>query len=152
MTPLEQLKTWLGTSPGFAIFSDFWVDYTDRVDPGTGSISPGGLVEIERRRDIVGNVTVTNQYNFSIYCVLEKAPGDDAGATINADWVMDLQEWVQEQSVLGLAPVFGDVPREEKIMAQNGVLYDINEGAATYMVQLSVKFIKKFEVKDKWPI
>lgn len=150
MTPLEQLKTWLGTSPGFAIFSDFWVDYTDRVDPGTGSISPGGLVEIERRMDIVGNVTVTNQYNFSIYCVLEKAPGDDAGATINADWVMDLQEWAQEQSVLGLAPVFGDVPREEKVMAQNGVLYDIDEGAATYMVQLSVKFIKKFEVKNEW--
>jgi len=152
MTPLEKLKTWLGTSPGFAIFSDFWADYTDRVDPGTGSISPGGLAEIERRKDILGNVTVTSQYNFSIYCVFEKAPGDDAGATINADWVMDFQEWVQEQSVLGLVPVFGDVPRDEKIMAQNGVLYDINEGAATYTVQLSVQFKKRYEVKNAWPI
>lgn len=152
MTHLEKLKTWLSTSPGFAIFSDFWVDYTDRVDPGTGSISPGGLVEIERRRDIVGNVTVTNQYNFSVYCVLEKAPGDDVGATINADWVMDLQEWVQKQSALGLAPVFGDAPWEEKIVAQNGVLYDINEGTATYMVQLSVRFKRKYEVENPWLI
>ena len=32
-------------------------------------------------------------------------------------------------------------------MAQNGVLYEANEeGTATYMVQLSVQFIKKFEV------
>lgn len=151
MTPLEQLKTWLGTSPGFAIFSDFWVDYTDRVDPGTGSISPGGLVEIERRSDIFGNVTVTNQYNFGLYCVFEKAPGDDVGAAVNADWIMGFQEWAQEQSAVGLAPVFGDVPAKERIMAQNGVLYEADEeGAATYMVQLSIQFTKKFEVKNEW--
>ena len=64
---------------------------------------------------------------------------------------MDFQEWVQEQSVTGAAPVFGDVPRDERIKAQNGVLYAADdEGLATYMVQLSVQFKKKFEVKNKW--
>lgn len=82
-----------------------------------------------------------------------KAPGDDIGATINADWLMSFQEWVQEQSVTGRAPAFGDEPRTEKIIAQNGVLYAADEeGTATYMVQLSVQFKKKYEVKNKWLI
>lgn len=150
MTPLEKLKTWLGTYHGYDILSAFKVDYTDQV-PNNGGVYPSGLVEIERREDIFGNITVTNQYNFGLYYVFEKSPGDDTGAAINADWIMDFQEWVQAQSVTGQAPAFGDVPRDEKIMAQNGVMYEADgEGTATYMVQLSVQFIRKFEVNNPW--
>ena len=64
---------------------------------------------------------------------------------------MDFQEWVQQQSALGLAPIFGDAPGKERITAQNGVLYEADEeGTATYMVQLSVLFQKNYEVKNKW--
>ena len=88
---------------------------------------------------------MTNQYNYGLYYVFEKTPGDDERATLNADWLMGFQEWVQEQSVRGSAPVFGDVPRSERITAQNGVLYGTDaEGTAIYMVQLSVQFVKKF--------
>ena len=147
MTALEKLRTWLSSYKGYDILSEFRVDYTDQI-PANGGVFPAGLVEIERQRDILGNTTVRNQYNFGLYYVFEKAPGDDTGAAINADWIMDFQEWVQEQSVLGEAPAFGDVPRRERITAQNGVLYEAtNEGLATYMVQLSVEFIKKYEVK-----
>lgn len=150
MTALEKIREWLATFPEFSILEQFQVDYTDRI-PANGGISPSGLVEVERRQDIFGNVTVTNQYNFGLYYVFSKAPDDDIGATINADWIMGFQEWVQEQSILGLAPVFGDVPHEERIMAQNGMLYEATgEGLATYMVQLSVRFKKKFEVKNEW--
>lgn len=150
MTALERIREWLGTYPGFDILSAFQVDYTDQV-PGNGGVFPSGFVEVERRRDIMGNVTVQNQYNFGLYYVREKAPGDDVGATAGADWLMNFQEWAQEQSVLGLAPVFGDEPRKEVVTAQNGVLYEADrEGTATYMVQLSVTFFKKFEVKNKW--
>lgn len=150
MTPLEKIRDWLKTYPGYNILDKFLVDFTDQI-PSNGAIFPSGIVEVERRSDIVGNVTVTNQYNFGLYYVFLKPPGDDAGATINADWIMDFQEWVQEQSVTGAAPVFGDAPRDERIKAQNGVLYAADdEGLATYMVQLSVQFKKKFEVKNKW--
>lgn len=150
MTALEKVKNWLATYPEFDILGDFQVDYTGQV-PNVGSLAPSGLVEIERRSDIFGNVTVTNQYNFGLYYVFEKAPGDDTGAAVNADWIMDFQEWVQEQSVTRQAPVFGDVPGDERIMAQNGVLYEADEeGTATYMVQLSIQFIKKYEVKNEW--
>lgn len=146
MTALEKMREWLKTYPGYDILHDFQVDYTDQI-PANGGIFPNGLVEVERRRDIVGNVTVTNQYNFGLYYVFEKSPGDDTGATVNAGWVMDFQEWVQAQSAMGLAPAFGDEPSMEQISAQNGVMYDTDdEGTATYMVQLSVTFIKKFEV------
>lgn len=150
MTALEKIRAWLATYSGFDILDKFQVDYTDQV-PANGGVFPSGLEEIARVTDIFGNTTVENQYNFGLYYVFDKAPNDDVGATINADWIMDFQEWAQEQSCTGAAPVFGDVPRSERIVAQNGVLYDATgEGYATYMVQLSVRFTKKFEVKNEW--
>ena len=69
MTALEKIKAWLVTYPEFDILNDFQVDYTDQI-PNNGGIFPSGLVEVERRSDIMGNVTVTNQYNFGLYYVL----------------------------------------------------------------------------------
>ena len=110
-------------------------------------------MEVRRSRDIVGDTTITNRYNFGLYCVLEKAPNDDVGAAKNADWIVDLQEWVQEQSATGAAPVFGDDPRAERITAQNGTLLQADgEGTGVYVVQLSVQFIKKFKGENKWLI
>lgn len=152
MTPLEKLIAWIKTYPGHDILQDFQVDYTDKA-PSNGGVFPSGLQEISRTTDILGKVVVQNQYNFGLYYVFEKAPGDDVGATINADWVMDFQKWVQEQSVLGLAPAFGDEPRTEKILAQNGVMYEPEtEGTAMYMVQLSIQFKEKFEGVNLWLI
>lgn len=149
MTALEKIRAWVAEYPDFDILEQFQVDYTDQA-PANGGIFPSGLVEIARTSDILGNKTVTNRYNFGLYYVFEKATDDDIGATINADWVMGFQEWVQEQSITGAAPTFGDVPHTEVISAQNGVLYDVNEGTGTYMVQLSVQFTKKYEVKSEW--
>lgn len=150
MSALEKMRSFVASYPGADILSEFRIDYTDQI-PANGGIFPSGLVEISRRSDILGNVTVTNQYNFGLYCVMEKAPGDDIQATINADWIMDFQEWVQAQSIQGLAPVFGDDARRERITAQNGVLYAAeDEGIATYMVQLSVQFIRQFPTTNPW--
>lgn len=144
MNALETVKKWLETYPGYDILSAFQVDYTDQI-PANGGIFPAGLVEVSRTEDIVGNVTVQNQYNFGLYYVLEKAPGDDTGAAINADWIMDFQEWVQEQSVTKAVPQFGDKTISAK--AQNGALYDAtDEGTATYMVQLSINYKMTYEV------
>ena len=150
MTALEKIREWIGTYPDFDILNEFKVDYMDRV-PMNGGIFPAGLVEVSRSSDIVGNVTVTNQYNFSLYYCFLKAPGDSVGAEINADWISGFQEWVQEQSATGQAPIFGDVPREERVSAQNGVLYAAyEEGTATYMVQLSVQFTRLYKTTSPW--
>ena len=146
MSDIERVRAWIETFPDHRKLDGFQVDYTDAI-PNNGGIFPSGLVEISRTEDILGNVTVRNQYNFGLYYVFPKAPGDNEGAAINADWVMGFQKWVQEQSIRKLAPTFGDEPETERIQAQNGVLYAAEEeGTATYMVQLSVNFTKIYEV------
>lgn len=145
MTDLEKIRDWIATFPGYDILNTFHVDFTDQI-PSNGGIYPSGLVEISRKQDIWGNTTVRNQYNFGLYYVFPKDPGDNEGATVNADWIMEFQLWIQEQSIRRLAPVFGDEPRAERIRAQNGALYAADEeGTATYMVQLSVEFTKYYQ-------
>lgn len=146
MSDLTKVKEWLKTFPEYDILSQFKVDYTDQI-PSNGGIFPAGMVEISRTENILGDVTVQNQYNFGLYYVFAKSPGDDVGAQMNADWVMAFQRWVQEQSVKGLAPHFGNTDAKESAKAENGVLYAAeNEGVATYMVQLSFTFTNKYEV------
>lgn len=147
MTPLEKVLEWLKTYPNAdELLSKYHVDYTDHI-PGNAGLFPAGLVEVSRNTDVLGNTVVTNQYNFALYHVFTKAPDDDAGALVNADWVMDFQEWVQAESVRGNAPTFGDDPYQETMTAQNGALFETSEeGTAIYAVQLSAKFIKNIEV------
>lgn len=142
--PLDVVREWIATYPGHDILSEFQCDYTDQI-PSSGGIFPGGLLEVSRTNYITGDVMVENQYNFGLYYVFLKAPGDDVTATVNADWVMDFQEWVRSQAIMGNVPKFGD--KTVSVLAQNGALYTADEeGTATYMVQLSINFQKKFEV------
>lgn len=146
MTDLDRVKNWVLSYDGALPVKDLKVDYF-AAEPDNGSIDPSGLVEVSRTEDILGNVEVENQLNFALYFVLLKSPGDDTGATNNAALLMDFQRWIQEQSIRKKAPVFGDEPDRESIKAQNGALYAANqEGTAIYMVQLSINFIKKYEV------
>lgn len=146
MSDLENIRRWVSQYPGADRVRDMKVDYSSQ-NPDNGSIDPSGLVEVSRSEDILGNITVENQYNFALYFVFLKDPGDDRGATDNADWLMDFQRWVQEQSIRKQAPTFGDDPARETARAQNGALYAADEeGTAIYSVQLSFNFIKIYEV------
>ena len=144
MTHLEAIKNWIQTYPYYDILSEFSVDYTDQI-PNNGGIFPAGLTEVSRKTDVLGNTTVNNQENFGIYVVFEKSPGDETAAEANQDWISQFQFWVQEQSIRGLAPVFGDVPPTERITASSGALYAASdEGLATYMVQLTINYTMRY--------
>lgn len=146
MNPLDTIRKWLNKYTGFDRLQDLRVDYYSQ-QPDNGSIDPSGVQIISITEDILGNKTVDMQYNFGVYFVLAKDPGDEETAVDNAAWVMDFQRWVNEQSILHLAPTFGDVPKTESIKAQNGAVTAAdNEGVAIYMVQLSVNFTKIYEV------
>ena len=146
MTDLAKVREWLQTFPQFNRLQGLKVDYySTQLD--NSSIAPSGLQEISRTEDILGNVEVKNQYNFSLEFVLTKSPGDDVGAKENADWLLQFQRWVQEQSIRKLVPTFGDEPATETIKAQNGAnTYADIEGNAVYTVLLSITFTKKYEV------
>lgn len=149
MTTLQKLHHWLATYEGFAQLADLHVDYTDHL-PDNAGVFPSGLVEIRRTEDVLGNITVENQYNFALYRLMGKSPGDDTAAMNNADGMMDFQLWVQAQSVTHQAPTFGNIAEEqETISAQNGSLYETNdEGTALYVVIISAKFKKYYPAKE----
>lgn len=145
MTDLECLIEWLKTYDGYDILGSCQVDYTDQI-PNQSFVFPQGLVEVERREDILGNVTLTDRYNFGLYFTFEKALQDDTAARANASWVMDFQRWVQEQSARGLVPNFGNTETKATAQAQNGTLYSAEDsGTALYMAVLSVTFKRKIE-------
>lgn len=147
MSPIKKIREWLNTFPGIDRIDEMRVDYYS-TQPDNGSIDPSGIQVISTKTDILGNKTVDQQYNFGLYYVFAKEPGDDASAESNADWLLEFQTWVNEQSLLHLAPTFGDVPETEQIKAQNGSVAGATmDGVAVYMVQLSVYFTKKYEVK-----
>ncbi|MEG0178815.1 MAG: hypothetical protein RR573_00145 [Oscillospiraceae bacterium] len=140
MTDLEKIRKWLATYPKFDILGKLQVDYIDKV-AAISSLAPSGLEEIEKKEDILGNSTITNQYNFALYAVFEKPPDDDIRAAYNADWVMEFQKWVQEQGVKNLVPLFGNTEEKETAKAQNGMLFEQeDEGLAVYIVQLSITY------------
>ena len=146
MTDLAKVREWLQTFPQFNRLQGLKVDYySTQLD--NSSIAPSGLQEISRTEDILGNITVKNQCNFSLEFVLTKSPGDDVGAAENADWLLEFQKWVQEQSIRKLVPTFGDEPATETIKAQNGAnTYADIEGNGFYTVLLSINFTKYYEV------
>ena len=63
-TDLQRLIDWLKTYTGYNILGNFQVDYTDQI-PSNGAVFPQGLQEVERTETILGDVTLTNQYNFA---------------------------------------------------------------------------------------
>ena len=146
MSDLEKLRNWIRAYPKHEKIAAFSVDLIDQI-PYKSSIAPSGLVEVSRTEDVLGNVKTENQYNFGLYYAFRKDPDDDVEATKNAEWLMDFQKWIQEQSVLRKAPAFGDEPSNERISAQNGSIYDATEdGTAIYMVLLSVNFTKNYSL------
>lgn len=145
MTDLERVIEWLHSFGGHDILAEYQIDYTDQI-PSKGAVFPQGLVEVERKENVLGDVTVQNQYNFGLYYVFEKAAGDTVAGRINAEYLMEFQRWVQEQSARKLVPNFGNTVTPATARAQNGVLYDAQDsGTATYMVVLSITFEQKYK-------
>ena len=77
-TDLQRLIDWLKTYTGYNILGNFQVDYTDQI-PSNGAVFPQGLQEVERTETILGDVTLTNQYNFGLYFTFEKSAEDVVG-------------------------------------------------------------------------
>ena len=143
---LERVRQWLLGYPGMEEVEGLTVDYYP-AEPGVGSMAPAGLTEVARREDILGNVAVEQTMSFQLSFVLVKDERDDALATRNAQWLLDLQQWVQQQSLGKLAPTFGDLPRKEWVRAEDGALKEVSqEGTAVYAVRLTFGFMKMYEV------
>ncbi len=137
---LEKLRAWLATYPDWD--ETIQVDFSGDSRYSTGLL-PKGVEETSRREDVLGNSQVGCRYTFTLFWQM-LGQGDDAA---NAGRLLDFQHWVREQSVLGLAPQFGDTPAWERIRAENG---GFTAGAQTviYTVTLIADFMKVYEVNE----
>ena len=136
MTALEKLVQWLKTFP---LWEDekLHIDYLDAL-PGNSGLYSGGLEEISRREDVLGNVTVKNRLHFVLYRLT-------LSTEENSRWLLMLQNWVQSQSAAGLAPVFGDTPETEHIRAERGKLQSVPQtGTQKFAVTITAEFEKHY--------
>ena len=138
MTDLEKVRQWLLSYPKWEEGGVLYVDHTDAV-PGNGGLYPLGLEELSCREDLLGNVTVQCRLRFTFYRV---TAGQDQ---THAQWLLDFQQWVQQQSAAGLAPKFGDERHKERLRAEKGKLSEASQtGTGTYAVTLTAEFIKYY--------
>ena len=137
---LEKLKAWLATYPDWD--ETIQVGFSGDSQYSTGLL-PEGVEETSRREDVLGNSQVGCRYTFTLFWQMLGQGADVA----NAGRLLDFQHWVREQSVLGLAPQFGDAPAWERIRAENG---GFTAGAQTviYTVTLIADFMKVYEVNE----
>ena len=139
MTNLTKLRNWLQNFPGW---DDSWELHTDYLDakPGNSGLYPLGGEEISRREDVLGNVTVQCRYRFYLFRMTQQSD-----PLANAQWLLEFQEWVRQQSATGAAPQFGDDPKQERLRAEKGKLSEVSQtGTGTYVVTLTAEFIKQY--------
>jgi len=141
MTDLEKLRRWLLTYPNWN--SSLQVDFME-AGPGNAGLFPAGLEETQRREDVLGNLEIGCRYRFVLH---RKTTGQQDGK-LNAQWLLDFQNWVRQQSITGTAPHFGDIPTQERMEAKRGALKVTDRtGTGVYEVTLIADFMKVYEVK-----
>ncbi len=139
MTNLTKMRNWLQTFP---LWDADWVLHIDHTDaePGNSGLFPLGAEELSRREDVLGNVTVQCRYRFYLYRVTGQAD-----PLANAEFLLEFQQWVRQQSATGAAPRFGDDPKQERLRAEKGKLGEVSQtGTGTYIVTLTAEFIKQY--------
>lgn len=136
MKDLEKMQTWLQTYPGWE--DTLQVDFLEAV-PGNAGLFPQGLEIRARQADVLGNQQVSCRYRFTLY---RQKPGQEDSAAA-AQWLLDFQAWVQQQSVAGLAPRFGDLPEQELMQAQKGTLHQSGQ-TKVYTVTLIADFVRQY--------
>lgn len=140
MNALEKVRQWVQTFHKWEAGNLLYIDYTAAV-PGNAGLYPMGMEVLQIREDILGGITARCRYRFSLYRVAAGREDREEDAL----WLMAFQNWVQEQSLLGLAPAFGDEPAREQIRAEKGRLKEGSQtGTGVYAVELTVEFVKKY--------
>lgn len=84
---LEAMRDFIAGYPHADALGALAIDYADRV-PGCVGLFPGGLVEVRRTTDLIGNVTVDNQYNLrsTRSCLKPPATTPRPQTTLRSRW------------------------------------------------------------------
>ncbi len=132
---LQSVCAWLMTFPlweGEALS----VDNTETL-PGNCGLFPLGVEITGEKQDVLGNRTVSCRQSF----LLRRRAVRGLSA---ASWMLQLQQWVQQQSQLGLCPQLGD--GATAFQAQQGKLDGAKQSCTDiYQVRLTATYHKYWE-------
>lgn len=144
---LPRLRVWLSRAPALAGVEHFCIDAAPAA-PGAG-LAPQGVQVVARRQNLLGGTALRCRARFAVRLVLPFVPGDDAQALQNAQRLLELRQWIAQQSAARMAPVFGDEPENETLRAEAARLESRpgagSEGTAVYAVTLTAEFT------ERWP-
>ncbi len=141
-TSIKKMRDFILTCPFLLKFTDgILIDWHSQNKFG---LIPTGQSIISREEDVTGNVIVHKQCNFSLYA--RNFTVDDVIRIETIGFLEEFSNWIEEQSVNGLAPQFGDNPKAEEITAQNGMLFELYEDGqrGCYQLQITVTFDKYY--------
>ena len=141
-TSIEKMRDFILTCPFIKDFTNgILIDWHNQNKFG---LVPTGQTTISREEDITGAIIAHKQYNFSLYA--QNFTIDDVIRVETIGFLDRFTEWIEEQSVNGTAPTFGDDPTAEEITAQNGMLFELYEDGqrGRYQLQISVTFDKHY--------
>lgn len=139
MTELDRIVSWLHTFPLWGD-TELSVDHVKAV-PGNAGLYPQGVEELSRHSDVLGNVTVENRLRLVLY----RVSAGQSDSTDAANWLLQLQNWMQSQSAAGRAPRLGDDPAREQIRAEQGKLRNASQsGTGKYAVTITAEYVKQF--------
>lgn len=125
MEILEKLRQFLLGFPGFD--GELPADFT-QDGPDTSGLFSGGLTEVDRRMDLLGNIRITYQCLFTLHHRMQ--PGQDS-----AQWLLDFENWLTENT---------SAVQIEKAKVQE--VSRLNCGLCT--VSLAVNFCKDIDAKE----
>lgn len=147
MSRIEQVREFVAKCPFLDDLTDGihinWLD-TNAADYG---IIPTGESVISRDEDILGNVVITKQYNYGL--VANRFTIDDVIRLENSGFLEDFTDWIDEQSQKRTFPFLGDVPEEESVTAQNGMLFQKSPNGQTGQYQIQVNHIFQKIIKQE---
>ena len=139
MEQLENMRQWLQAFP-------LWGQTQIHLDslpllPGNAGLYPMGIEVLERKTNLLGTVSLRCRQKFELQKTV--CPDQEQAA-----WLLQLQQWILEQSAAGTAPRFGDVPEGEHIRGEKGRLKEMTAaGTAVYAVTITAEYIIIMEEK-----
>ena len=127
---MEEVKNWLESFPGWGQ-AQLHLDMLP-AQPGSIGLFPKGDTLLEMKKDLLGNVRCRYARQFQLLVADTDCPR-----------LQRFQDWVAQQSFLGLAPAFG---QEQVVRAEKAQLKErAAAGSAVYAVTITAEFTKMFE-------
>ena len=91
MDVLKRLQAWLTTFPKWEEGKLMYLDFTDGV-PGNQGLFPQGQEVLQRKEDVLGNISLSCRYHFALYRITpqEESAAASAGECPVADGISGL--------------------------------------------------------------